>query len=122
MTVVGVAMAIVTATAMADDFGPVRYDPNGNQLIVTMIYEGTNPNHHFSVKWGECRKLEGFDQPTQKLMDVWILDDQGDDAAKKTFKKTLHVPLPALPCRPATVTLLTYPLLNGGGRATVDIP
>lgn len=122
MTAVGVAMATVTAAVMADDFGPVRYDLNGDQLIVTMIYDGTNPNHHFSIKWGQCYKLQGFDQPTQQLVDVWILDDQGNDAAKRNFTKTLNVPLPALPCRPATVTLLTYPLLHGGGRATVDIP
>ncbi len=91
--VVASLVALLTTTVgKADDFGPVRYDPNSDQLIVTMIYDGTNPNHHFSVKWGQCRKLQGFDQPTQELIEVWILDDQGDDAAKKNFKKTLHVP------------------------------
>ena len=39
------AIAVMTATAVrADTFGPVHYDPKRDQIIVTMIYDGTNPN------------------------------------------------------------------------------
>jgi hypothetical protein len=100
----------------------VRYDPKSNQLVVTMIYEGTNPNHHFSIQWHPCRTLQGFDQPKQQLVDVWIFDDQGDDAAKVSYQKTIIVPLSALPCRPATLTLWTNPVNDHAGRTAIDIP
>src|SRR5215831_10831990 len=103
---VAVAMATNAASAMAASFGPVRYDPNSDQLIVTMIYDGTNPNHHFSVEWGPCREL---DQPARQTIDVSILDDQWNDAATKTYTETVRVPLATLSCRPATVTLRTAP-------------
>jgi len=103
---VAVAMATNAASVMAASFGPVRYDPNSDQLIVTMIYDGTNPNHHFSIEWGPCRKL---DQPAHQTIDVSILDDQWNDAATKTYTETVRVPLATLSCRPATVTLRTAP-------------
>jgi hypothetical protein len=120
--VVAVAMAAATV-AMADYFGPVRYDPNSDQLIVTMIYDGTNPNHHFSIHWDPCRKLHQPGAPAHQIA-VSIVDNQGDDAAKKSYTKTISVPLAALSCRPARVTLLTAPKppLNSLGSITLDIP
>jgi hypothetical protein len=107
-SLIAVAIATVTATGvvMAANFGAVRYDPNSDQLIVTMIYDGTNPNHHFSVQWGPCRKL---DQPPRQAIDASILDDQWNDAATKTYTETVRVPLATLSCRPATVTLRSPP-------------
>jgi hypothetical protein len=101
-----IAMVTDTAVVMAASFGPVRYDPNSDQLIVTMIYDGTNPNHHFSIQWGPCRKL---DQPPRQTIDASILDDQWNDAATKTYTETVRVPLATLSCRPATVTLRSPP-------------
>jgi hypothetical protein len=107
-SLIALAIATVTATGvvMAANFGAVRYDPNSDQLIVTMIYDGTNPNHHFSVQWGPCRKL---DQPPRQVIDASILDDQWNDAATKTYTETVRVPLATLSCRPATVTLRSPP-------------
>jgi hypothetical protein len=108
-----IAVVIATATAntavSAATFGPVRYDPNGDQLIVTMIYDGTNPNHHFSIQWDTCRKGEQLDRPAHQTVGVNILDDNHDDAATKTYTETIKVPLGNLSCRPATVTLWTPP-------------
>jgi hypothetical protein len=129
---VAVVMAGASTAAMADWFGPVRYDPNSDQLIITLMYDGTNPDHHLSVQWGLCRKLEqpravGPDgsplkQPAQQL-ELRILDDQGNDAAKKTYTKTLQVPLAAVSCRPARVTLTTDPAPPyGPGITVLDIP
>lgn len=112
---VAVAMAADTATVMAANFGSAQYDPNGDQLIVTMIYDGTNPDHHFSIQWGTCRKL---DQPAHQTIDVSILDDQWNDAATKTFTETVRIPLATLSCRPATVTLRTAPDFS----TSLDIP
>ena len=103
---VAIAMMTDTAVVMAANFGPVRYDPSSDQLIVTMIYDGTNPNHHFSVQWGPCRTLT---QPTRQTIDASIVSDQWNDAATKTYTKTVRVPLGTLSCRPATVTLRTAP-------------
>ena len=115
---VAVAMATANAAVMAANFEAVRYDPNGDQLIVTMIYEGTKPNHHFSIKWGACRKGQQIDRPTHQTIGVDILDDDHNDAAKKTYTETLKVPLANLSCRPATVTLWTPPDFT----TSVDIP
>lgn len=118
LIVVAVTMATAAVAVMAASFGPVHYDPNSDQLIVTVIYDGTSPNHHFSVQWGPCRKLDQPDQPGHQTIDVNILDDQWNDAATKTYTQTLKVPIAALSCRPATVTLRTAPDFI----TTVDIP
>lgn len=103
-------MATHAAVVMADTFGPVHYDPKSDQIIVTVIYDGTNPNHHFSIQWGRCRKLhDQLHGPARKIINVGILDEQGNDAAKKRYTKIVTVPLSGLSCRPATVTLWTPP-------------
>lgn len=116
-----VAVAMATAAAMADSFGPVRYDPKSDQLIVTMIYDGTNPDHHFSIQWDPCRKLDQPGAPAHQIA-VSIIDDQGNDTAGKSYTKTISVPLAALSCRPARVTLVTQPNISALGRTTLDIP
>ena len=125
-------LALPTAVLRADEFGPVQYDPKGDQLIVTMLYRGTNPAHHFSIHWGECRELDKPgqrgepDDPPHQII-VSILDDQWNDAAKTSYTKIVRVPLASLSCRPARVTLWTSPEFYGpdgtpGPRATLDIP
>jgi hypothetical protein len=83
-----------------------------------MIYDGTNPDHHFSIQWGACRKIDQPDQPAHQIIDLSILDDQWNDAATKSYTKTVSVPLASLSCRPATVTLRTAPDFY----ASVDVP
>ena len=105
-----VMMVTATTTGMADAFGPVHYDPKKDQIIVTMIYDGTNPNHHFSLQWGRCHKLHDQIQgPARKIINLGIIDEQGNDAATKHYTKIVRVPLAGLSCRPATVTLWTPP-------------
>jgi len=106
---VAVAMTTDTAAVMAAAFGSAHYDPDSDQLIVTMIYEGTNPNHHFSIQWGQCQKVDQPGQPAHQAIDVSVLDDQWNDAATKTYTETIRVPLANLSCRPAAVTLRTAP-------------
>ena len=110
-----VAMATASAAVMAATFGPVRYDPNGDQLVVTMIYDGTKPDHHFSIYWDTCRK---DDQPVRQTIGINILDEDHNDAATETYTETLRVPLATLSCRPATVVLWTPP----SSTTSVDIP
>ena len=119
-TAVAVAMALATTPVIAVTFESVRYDPNNDQLVVTLIYDGTNPDHHFSVEWGNCLKLDQPGAPAHQL-NVDILDDQGNDATEKTYRKTVTVSLASLPCRPARVTLSTTPPVYWN-RKTLDIP
>jgi len=114
-----VAMVTATAAVMADTFGAVHYDPKGDQLIINIIYDGTNPNHDFSIRWGHCRKIVNqLGEPAHQIINLDILDDQGNDAARKSYTKTVRVPLAGLSCRPATVTLWTPP----NHYRSLDIP
>ena len=99
-----------TTVAKADTFGAVHYDPQTNQILVIIHYRGTNPNHHFSIQWGRCRKLHGqLHGPAPRAIDLGILDEQGNDAARKPYTKLVEVPLAGISCRPAMVTLWTPP-------------
>lgn len=121
LTGITFAISAVTASAavMADTFGPVHYDSKSGQLIVTMIYDGTNDNHNFSIQWGRCRKIvDQLGEPAHQIINLEILDDQGNDAARKSYTKTVRVPLAGLSCRPATVTLWTPP----NHYTSLDIP
>ncbi len=92
--------------ARADDFAGARYDAVKDQLVVTMVYRGTNPDHVFSLHWGECSDRSGADEPD---LSVEILDSQWQDAARQSFKKTTRFDLSNMPCRPAKVTMRSAP-------------
>ncbi len=102
----GAAAFILGRPAHADNFGRVLYDRMNDQLVVTMLYRGTNPNHTFSLKWGRCRSTQSDELPE---VTAEVLDDQFSDLAKKSFRKTTAFSLEGLPCRPARVTLRTAP-------------
>jgi len=91
---------------MADNFGAVRYDPARDQLVVTMVYRGTNPDHVFSLQWGQCNQRPGESRPE---VSVEILDSQWQDVARQNFKKTTRFDLSDIPCRPAKVTIRSAP-------------
>jgi hypothetical protein len=101
------AATLASLSAQADNFGRVYYDQKTSMLVVTMIYRGTNPDHKFTLKWGECQT-----DPSSGVLSASaeVLDDQFSDAAQMNFKKTTRFSLTALPCaRPASVTLHTAP-------------
>lgn len=92
--------------AWADNFSSVHYDSSADELVVTMRYRGTNPDHAFSLKWGKC--VAGRHGKLQEVS-VDVLDDQWQDRAERDFKKAVRFGLAELPCRPASVTLHTAP-------------
>jgi hypothetical protein len=107
LLILAAAATFASLQADADNFVKVRYDKRTDRLIVTMIYGGTNPNHHFSLKWGECQANQAGDLPG---VTAEVLDDQFEDHAQQDFSKTVHLSLAGLPCpRPASVTLRTAP-------------
>lgn len=92
----------------ADNFGSHYYDRATNQLVVTMLYGGTNPNHTFTLKWGKCE----LDDSGRRLpmVNADVLDDQFNDVEKQQYTTVARFSLADMPCpRPAIVTLSTSP-------------
>ncbi len=106
LALLGALGAMFATGALADNFANVYYDGRTDRLVVTMFYRGTNPDHAFSLQWGECKNLPG-DGGRQIVAEV--LDSQWQDAAVKSFKKTTRFDLENLQCRPAMLTLRTAP-------------
>ena len=101
------AATFFAPAATADNFASVRYDRQTDRLVVTMIYRGTNPNHHFSLKWGPCQANQSGGLPGATAE---VLDDQYNDAAEQDFSKTVRFSLAGMPCpRPTSVSLRTAP-------------
>jgi hypothetical protein len=94
----------------------VSYDPKTNELVVTILYRGTNPDHQFSVQWSDCQTLGDAANRHQIVGEA--LDRQWNDDAQHTFTKTVRFSLAKLNCRPATVTLRTAPRFE----YTLEIP
>src|ERR1700722_17121981 len=72
------ALLLLVRSADADNFGRVIYDSKTDQLVVTMLYRGTNPDHKFTLKWGACQPNQSGGLPG---VTVEVLDDQFDDRA-----------------------------------------
>jgi hypothetical protein len=94
--------------ASADNFGPVHYDSATNELVVTILYGGTNSNHKFTLKWGPCQIDEsGHRIP---LVNADMLDDQFNDAEQQQYTLVKRFSLADMPCpRPAKVSVSTAP-------------
>jgi hypothetical protein len=90
----------------ADNFSKAYYDSRTGQLVVSMIYRGTNSKHTFTLQWGPCLDVNGG-----KLHEVAaeVLDSQWQDEALRPYEKTARFSLAGIPCRPAKVTLRTAP-------------
>jgi hypothetical protein len=102
----GLAVGMLSAATQADNFSNVYYSVRKDQLVVTMAYRGTNPDHTFSLKWGQCKDLaEGGGSE----VDAEVLDSQWQDVEQSDFKKTMRFSLASIPCRPAKLTLRSAP-------------
>ncbi|MGC1522517.1 MAG: hypothetical protein WA803_13325 [Steroidobacteraceae bacterium] len=112
---------LLTTAVRADNFANAYYDARRDQIVVTMTYRGTNPDHAFSLKWGQCK--EPADGSTRQIV-AEVLDSQWQDAATRSFKKTTRFSLADLQCRPAKLTLRTAPrfyyMLQIPARASVS--
>jgi hypothetical protein len=105
----GVALCagVIIHPAAADSFRGIYYDRTANELVVTMAYQGTNPNHNFTLQWGPC---QSSDSDSTARVDASILDDQFEDAAQRDYQTVARLSLADIPCpRPVSVTLHTAP-------------
>lgn len=103
---IGLATLMLPHLSRGDNFSKAYYDSRTDQLVVTMVYRGTNPEHTFSLKWGQCQETQGGNEHE---VAVEVLDSQWQDAARRPFTKTVRFGLADIPCRPAKVTLRTAP-------------
>ena len=101
----GMLALLLTGPALGDNFVEAHYDRAKDQLVITMVYRGTNPDHQFSVQWGPCRDTQGGGHEISGE----VLDSQFEDAARVTYRRTAHIDLASLPCRPVKATLRTAP-------------
>jgi hypothetical protein len=105
--VVATLSALASPAGYADSFSSAYYDQKTNELVVTMTYRGTNPDHQFSIQWDACQTL-GDDASTHEIVGT-VSDSQWNDDAQDSFTKTVRFSLAQVDCRPATVTLRTAP-------------
>jgi hypothetical protein len=102
------SLSVLAATAVyAAAFSSVAYDQKTDELIVTMSYQGSNPDHQFSVQWGDCQTARDGGN-THQIVGV-VLDSQWNDDAVRAFTKTVRFSLAGVNCRPATLTLRSAP-------------
>ena len=101
----GFSAAVLFDVAHGDTFSKVFHDAAQDELVVTMAYRGTNPDHSFSLKWGPCQTM---DDGSEEIV-AEVLDSQWQDAARQPYKVTTRFSLADLPCRPVKLTLRTAP-------------
>ena len=93
------AAFLALGEANAQTIAGAIYDPVREQLVVDIIYQGTNPNHQFDLVWGQC------DGESPHEVEARLIDRQGDDVADKEFRVRRRFDLKGLKCRPALLTL-----------------
>jgi hypothetical protein len=103
---VGCAALMLSLGAHADTFAKAYYDSRTDQLVVGMIYGGTNSQHAFTLQWGQCQDVSGSNWHD---VAAEVLDSQWQDQAVRPYEKTVRFSLAGIPCRPARVTLRTAP-------------
>jgi hypothetical protein len=75
---VGCAALLLSLGAHADTFAKAYYDSRTDQLVVGMIYGGTNSQHAFTLQWGQCQDVSGSNWHD---VAAEILDSQWQDQA-----------------------------------------
>lgn len=108
------AALLYVAPAAAISVTALTYDASKDQLVMTIAYRGTNPDHQFRVQWDACKKL---DDERMQILGL-LVDDQPNDRAKQDFTKPLRINLRDFSCRPSKVTIRT----SAGFFTSIDIP
>jgi len=106
--------AVGYGTADAANVVGLSYDAQLDRLVIQIAYRGTHPDHVFSVRWEECRRL---DEERSQILGL-VVDSDPKDPAREEFSRRLEVDLVQFPCRPAKVTIRT----DAGFWRSVDVP
>jgi hypothetical protein len=89
-------LALAALPAGAADIVGASYDLVADEIVVDIVYRGTQPGHQFAVEWGSCGETG---------VAARLVDQHGGDLAKEEFRVRSRIGLGGLPCRPAVVTL-----------------
>ena len=108
------AALLYVVPAAAVSVTALTYDAGKDQLVMTIAYRGTNPDHEFNVQWDACKKLNAERMQILGL----LVDSQPDDLARQDFTKPMRIDLRDFSCRPAKVTIRT----SAGFFTSVDVP
>jgi hypothetical protein len=108
------AALLYVAPAAAISVTALTYDPGKDQLVLTIAYRGTNPDHQFNVQWDACTRL---DDERMQILGL-LVDTQPDDLARQDFTRQMRIDLRDFSCRPAKVTIRT----SAGFFTSVDVP
>lgn len=109
-----IAALFYFSTAAAVTVTVLTYDAGKDQLVMTIAYRGTNPDHRFTVKWDPCKRL---DDERMQILGL-LVDSQPNDLARQEFTTPLRIDLRDFSCRPSKVTIKT----STGFFHSVDIP
>ena len=90
------------------------YVASADQLVVEIAYEGTHPDHDFSLAWDACQASSDG----RRSIVARLIDNQGSDVARTEYRVRRRFDLAGLDCRPADVTLRLGPVSN----RTVFVP
>ena len=105
---------LVPSFALGQTILGAEYDPAADALVIEIAYQGTDPNHDFTLTWDPCRKTgNGGHSVVARL-----IDRQGKDAAQNEYQVSRRFELSGLQCRPAEVTVRLGPVSN----RTVSVP
>lgn len=113
---IALAGAAPASNVHAAAFGGLRYDAQRDELVVTIDYRGTNPDHSFTLQWGPCRSTASARGGHEIAAEM--IDSQWDDHAQREYQKVVRFDLADMHCRPAELTLRTAPGFHG----TIFVP
>ena len=104
----------VPACALGQTILGAEYDAAADALVIEIAYQGTSPNHDFTLTWDPCQKTgNGGHAVVARL-----IDRQGKETAQNDYQVSRRFELSGLQCRPAEVTVRLGPVSN----RTVSVP
>ncbi len=78
----GLATLMLPLGSHADNFSNAYYDSRTDQLVVSMVYGGTNAKHTFTLQWGQCQEVNGSNlhEVAVQVLDSQWQDERGGSA------------------------------------------
>lgn len=111
----GVMLLSLSFTALSMNLIDAIYDAATDEIVFTIAYRGSHPDHTFTISWEMCRTMgDGH----REILGI-VHDSDPKDPAKIEFKKTERISLKDFPCRPATVAI---GLASALYRRTLTVP
>ncbi len=95
-------LSLAPLAARATNLLDLVYDKETNELVATIAYGGSNPDHKFRLVWGPCQSIPG---PVPNAAGADVIDEQGMDPVTQEYIVKTRFGLGGFPCRPVLITL-----------------